>query len=56
MLAGIIETLLPEMERLRVAPGADVEIATLVERMRAEVEQCRSIVIGHNQIAAWSPA
>jgi ubiquinone/menaquinone biosynthesis C-methylase UbiE len=54
LVAGIIETLLPEMERLRVAAAADVEIATLLERMRAEVEQCRSIVIGHYQIAAWS--
>ena len=42
------------MERLRVATVADVEIATLLERMSAEVEQFRSIVIGHNQIAAWS--
>jgi ubiquinone/menaquinone biosynthesis C-methylase UbiE len=54
LIAGIIETLLPEMERLRVAAVADVEIATLLERMRAEVEQSRSIVIGHYQIAAWS--
>jgi SAM-dependent methyltransferase len=54
LLAGIIETLLPEMERLRVAVAADVEIETLLERMSEEVEQYRSIVIGHNQIAAWS--
>jgi ubiquinone/menaquinone biosynthesis C-methylase UbiE len=54
LIAGIIETLLPEMERLRVADDDDVEIATLLERMRAEVEQSRSIVIGHYQIAAWS--
>jgi ubiquinone/menaquinone biosynthesis C-methylase UbiE len=54
LVAGIIETLLPEMERLRVAAAADVEIATLLERMRAEVEQSRSIVIGHYQVAAWS--
>lgn len=54
MLAGLIETLLPEMERLGVAAVADVGIATLLERMSAEVEHCRSIVIGHNQIAAWS--
>lgn len=54
LTAGIIETLLPEMERLRVAAAADVGIATLLERMRAEVEQSRSIVIGHYQIAASS--
>jgi ubiquinone/menaquinone biosynthesis C-methylase UbiE len=53
LIAGIVETLLPEMERLRVADD-DVEIATLLERMRAEVEHCRSIVTGHYQIAAWS--
>jgi ubiquinone/menaquinone biosynthesis C-methylase UbiE len=54
LLAGIIETLLPEMERLRVATAADVEAGTLLERLSAEVEQSRSIVIGHNQVAAWS--
>jgi ubiquinone/menaquinone biosynthesis C-methylase UbiE len=54
LMAGIIETLLPEMERLRVAAAADVQIATLLERMRAEVEQSRSIVVGHYQVAAWS--
>ncbi len=54
LLAGIIETLLPEMERLHVATAADVEAGTLLERMSAEVEQSRSIVIGHNQVSAWS--
>jgi hypothetical protein len=43
-----------EMERLRAAAASDVAIATLLERMSAEVEQSRSIVIGHYQIAAWS--
>jgi hypothetical protein len=36
-------------ERLRVAAASDVAIATLRERMSAEVEQCRGIVIGRAQ-------
>lgn len=54
LLSGVVETLLPGMERLGIATAADVNIPTLVERMRKEVDDTRSIVIGHNQIAAWS--
>jgi SAM-dependent methyltransferase len=54
LLAGVVETLIPEMERLGVATAADVGIETLVGRMQKEVEDSHSIVIGHNQMAAWS--
>lgn len=53
LLAGVVATLLPEMERLGVATAGEVAIDTLVERMSGEAAQSRSIVIGHNQIAAW---
>ena len=53
LLAGVIDTLLPEIERLGVARAADVDIGTLVERIQKEVDDSRSIVIGHNQIFAW---
>lgn len=54
LLAGVVETLLPRMERLGVATAAEVNIATLIERMRKEADDTCSIVIGHNQISAWS--
>ncbi len=54
LLAEIVRTLLPEMERLGVASAADVGIDTLVERMHAEATANRSLVVGHYQVAAWS--
>ena len=42
------------MERLRVATTAEIDIETLVARMEREAQDTRSIVIGQNQIAAWS--
>jgi len=56
VLAGVIETLLPEMERLGVATAADVGIETLFARMSEEAAASCSIVIGHYQIGAWSRA
>ena len=54
LVTGVVETLLPEMERLGVATSAEVAIDTLVERMTREAATTNSIVIGHNQIVAWS--
>ena len=44
------------MERLGVSTAADVGIDTLLERMSKEAAATDSIVIGHNQITAWSRA
>ena len=54
LLAGVIETLLPEMERPGVATPAAVGIDSLVARISNEMMAHSSTVIGHNQIAAWS--
>ncbi len=56
LLAELVATLLPEMERLGVATGADVGVETLVERMRSEVLANSSVIFGHYQIGAWSHA
>lgn len=53
-MARVIETLLPEMERLGVATASEVGIDTVVQRMRAEAASSESIVIGHSQYGAWS--
>src|SRR5258706_1272902 len=56
LLAELVATLLPEMERLGVATGADVGVETLVERMRSEGFANSSVIFGHYQIGAWSHA
>jgi hypothetical protein len=53
LLAELVATLLPEMERLGVATAADVGLETLVERMRSEALATSSVVFGHYQIGAW---
>jgi hypothetical protein len=52
--ADLAESLVPTMERLGVATAAEVEAATLAERMRREVTTSDSVVIGRSEIAAWS--
>jgi ubiquinone/menaquinone biosynthesis C-methylase UbiE len=53
LIADLVKTLLPEMERLGVATALDVGLDTLVERMRQECLTNSSVVMGHFQIGAW---
>jgi hypothetical protein len=54
LVADLVGTLLPEMERLGIATAADVELETLAERMSHEAISSSSVIFGHWQIAAWS--
>jgi SAM-dependent methyltransferase len=54
LIAGLMSTLLPQMERLGVATAADVEIDTLVERLRNDAIAHSSVLFGHYQIGAWA--
>ena len=54
LVAQLVATLLPEMERLGVATAADVGLETLVDRMRSEIVAASSVIVGHFQIGAWS--
>lgn len=54
LLADLIATLLPEMERFGVATAADVGLETLVERMINETLTSSSTILGHFQVGAWS--
>jgi hypothetical protein len=56
LLAELVATLLPEMERLGVTTAADVGVETLFERMRNEAIATSSVIFGHYQIGAWSRA
>ena len=53
-VAELAETLLPAMEEFGVATAAEVELATLVERMTREVAQNNSVIFGRSEIGAWS--
>jgi hypothetical protein len=42
------------MERLGVATAAEVDIATLAERLRHEATTNVSVIVGRSEIAIWS--
>ena len=50
---NLTRSLLPAMERLGVASRSEVEIETVLERMRAEAVALNSVVVGHLQVGAW---
>jgi hypothetical protein len=52
--AELVGSLLPAMEQLGVATAAEVELATLTERLRREVNTSGSVIIGRSEIGAWS--
>jgi len=52
--ADVICSLLPAMEQLGVVTAAEVEAATLTERLRREVNASGSVIIGRSEIGAWS--
>jgi ubiquinone/menaquinone biosynthesis C-methylase UbiE len=54
LVADLVATLLPEMERLGIATAADVGLETLAQRMGDEAIGRSSVIFGHWQIAAWS--
>jgi ubiquinone/menaquinone biosynthesis C-methylase UbiE len=55
-VTDLVGTLLPTMEQLGVATAAEVELATLAERMRREVAASGSVIIGRSEIGVWSRA
>jgi hypothetical protein len=54
ILVALMQSLLPVMEKLGVATAKEVELSTLVERMRNEVIARRGIVLSPALIGAWS--
>jgi 2-polyprenyl-3-methyl-5-hydroxy-6-metoxy-1,4-benzoquinol methylase len=54
LMADLVVTLLPEMERLGIATAAEADPDTLVERMLEEAIAGSHVLVGHYQIAAWS--
>ena len=54
ILAALIQSLLPVMEKLKIASAAEVGISTLAQRMRDEVVALKGVVLSTGFIGAWS--
>jgi hypothetical protein len=54
ILAELVQTLLPVMEKLNIASAAEAQVFTLAERMRDEVVALNGIVRSAGFIGAWS--
>jgi ubiquinone/menaquinone biosynthesis C-methylase UbiE len=54
ILADVVRSLLPAMEKLNVASATEVEISTLAQRMRDEVVALKGAVVSAGFIGAWS--
>ena len=53
-VADQVASLLPEMERLRIATAAEVDIDTLVDRLHVELVAGGGVMVGRSEIAAWT--
>jgi len=54
IVAELIQSLLPAMEKLKIASAAEVVISTLAQRMRDEVVDLKGVVLSAGFIGAWS--
>lgn len=52
----VVETLLPEMERLGVATADDVVADTLADSVLKQVIATESVVVGRSEVGAWTRA
>lgn len=53
-VADLIGILVPTMERQGITTGAEADVATLAERLTAEVLGSGSVVVGRSEVAAWA--
>ena len=53
-LSDIITTLMSAMERLGVTTQAEVHIATLADRLKREVNEKGSVIIGRSEVGIWA--
>jgi len=54
IVADVVQSLLPVMEKLNIASAADVGISTLAQRIRDEVLAMEGVVVSAGFIGAWS--
>ena len=53
-VADLIGILVPTMERQGIATAAEVEVATLADRLRLEVMTNGSVVVGRSEVCAFT--
>ena len=53
-LAGLIRSIVPMIERYGVSTADDVDVATLEDRLRAEVVGANATVAFPSIVSAWS--
>ena len=53
-LAGIVNTMQPEIIRLGLATAEEVDSATLVDRLRAEASATDSVIVAPGMVGAWA--
>lgn len=54
LVAEVVKTLLPVMEKLQIATAAEADISSLARRMRDEVVASKGVVLSPGLIGAWS--
>ena len=54
IVAELVQSLLPAVEKLNIAGATEVGISTLAQRMRDEVVALKSVVVSAGFIGAWS--
>jgi len=54
IVAELVQSLLPAMEKLNIAGATEVGISTLAQRMRDEVVALKGVVVSAGFIGAWS--
>jgi SAM-dependent methyltransferase len=54
LVAEVTRTLLPVMEKLKIASAAEVDLSSLAQRMRDEVVASNGVVLSPGLIGAWS--
>jgi SAM-dependent methyltransferase len=53
-VADLVESLVPAMERQRVATADEVDAATLAERLRQEALANAGVIVGRSEVGAWA--
>lgn len=54
LVAGLVRTLLPEIEQLGLATAEELAVETLAQRMLAEAIECSATIVAHHQVGAWT--
>ena len=54
LLADVTRSLLPVMEKLKIATAAEVNISSLAQRMRDEVVATKGVVLSPGLVGSWS--